>query len=144
MGGGSAPRKRIASKEDVDVFLSSETYGTLIGFVTRLNTAVIGRKTCDPLATSPTVQAIMALLKHLSALVAEHPPVTTPSRFGNPSFKGWHQAMEEVVRTETSFVPEVFGFGWFWFCGRGLSLFGLLLSTLLSTTDLSCSILCKE
>ncbi|KAK9691438.1 hypothetical protein RND81_09G196700 [Saponaria officinalis] len=101
----SPPSKRISSPSDVRRFLDSPSAGKpFLGFVAALSSSARGLKLSDPCPVSPTLSAIIAALRNLSAAVDEIPPSVQSSRYGNPSFRVWHDRMTSSAK---EFMREV-------------------------------------
>ncbi|KAL6709983.1 Serine/threonine-protein phosphatase 2A activator 1 [Coniothyrium glycines] len=106
-----APIKRINDGHDVDFFLASKAYADILTFIFQLNTSMLPRRTKgstgqgqnvkawklhDPdVPFSPVVQNLGRLLDSLTAIVKEAPPDPGPRRFGNISFRTWHDIVHE-------------------------------------------------
>ena len=103
------PAKRVNEGKDVSHFLTSKAYSAIMTFLLQLNRAMFPRKvpptqqhpsavqvwdTIDIPQTGP-VWRIQALLKDLGSIVDEVPPDAGPRRFGNVSFRKWHERIEE-------------------------------------------------
>jgi serine/threonine-protein phosphatase 2A activator len=110
------PSRRILSKRDHDLFLSSPTYKLLLSFVFSLSDSVqdtpISKVAKEP--PTPTVQQILNILDEAEALVASNPPLDTGSRFGNPAFRSYLDAVaqqlpkwHEALSIPPSATPEV-------------------------------------
>lgn len=109
--GFAAPIKRINDGDDVSFFLASRAYSDIMTFIFQLNTSMIPRRIRnlaqgtesvkewrlqDPdVPHPPVVQNLAKLLDKLGAIVDEAPPDTGPRRFGNVSFRAWHDIVRE-------------------------------------------------
>lgn len=103
------PKKCINDGDtDLPFFLTSWGYTDITTFLLQLNISMFPQKAADssskpkafPLISStstfsPTVQSIQALLNKLKSLIKEIPPDPGPRRFGNISFRRWHEQVEE-------------------------------------------------
>ena len=102
------PVKKINEGLDVSTFLVSQAYTDIMTFLMQLNHAMFptaadsgGERTGsaarqmlpDKSLFSDTVQRLRNLLDDLEKLIAEHPPDPGPRRFGNLSFRKWHDAV---------------------------------------------------
>ncbi|XP_073315019.1 uncharacterized protein [Primulina huaijiensis] len=87
------PSKRIRSQDDIDAFHSSPALLNFIGFVVSISESVRSRKLSDPCHVSPTVEAIVSILQTLIAYVEEIPPAPQSARYGNISFRAWHERL---------------------------------------------------
>lgn len=99
-----APVKRIHEGQDVANFLSSKAYADIMTFLLQLNRSMFPTKLPDgtaqtwPLGTdgvqfSAPVRQLQGLLSKLEDIVQEVPPDTGPRRFGNISFRKWHEVL---------------------------------------------------
>jgi len=101
------PVKRINEGHDVPAFLTSKAYGDICTFVMQLNIAMCPRKSAgdqiqtwqlDSQDTLPEpVRHLQELLTDIDAIVEEAPPDIGPRRFGNISFRKWHEILESRV-----------------------------------------------
>ncbi|KAI8905027.1 Phosphotyrosyl phosphatase activator [Gorgonomyces haynaldii] len=98
--------KKILTKEDLDRFHSSPVYLELLEFLEQLNKSAMDKPiTNKPL--NPNVQSVVDMLHKLQALVDEIKPIEQPTRFGNPSFQVWYDAVEERIGQFLGFIgPE--------------------------------------
>ncbi|PSN75161.1 Phosphotyrosyl phosphatase activator [Corynespora cassiicola Philippines] len=103
----TVPVKRINDGDDVNFFLASKAYADIMTFLFQLNASMFPRKTQDAsglakewklqdvgLPKSPVVQDLAKLLEALGAIIEEAPPDTGPRRFGNVSFRKWHEIVQ--------------------------------------------------
>jgi serine/threonine-protein phosphatase 2A activator len=105
------PTKRINEGQDVPHFLISRAYTDIGTFVMQLDTAMCPRKldidgqkqakTWDldssNIVISGLVEQIRSMLKAIDAIIGEAPPDTGPRRFGNVSFRKWHELLESRI-----------------------------------------------
>lgn len=101
----TTPTKRINEGHDVTRFLTSLAYRDIVTFILQLNHSLIPRTnpsssvpttfslTSTPPST-PSIQALQALLKSIESYIDEAPPETGPRRFGNVSFRKWYVLLE--------------------------------------------------
>ncbi|EXJ93159.1 hypothetical protein A1O3_01716 [Capronia epimyces CBS 606.96] len=103
------PVKKIYDGSDVTFFLTSLAYRDIMTFMLQLNRSVVPRKQdvdgtarvvtwplkSKDVAYSDSVERLRALLTRLSKLVDDVPLDTGPRRFGNVSFRKWHQLVED-------------------------------------------------
>ncbi|ORY76365.1 serine/threonine-protein phosphatase 2A activator 2 [Protomyces lactucae-debilis] len=100
------PRRRILSDQDLQLFQDSPAYTSLTDFIEQLNTAVVGKPNTASCTLSPAVQAILDLLDGLQRLIEAHPPVDNDkSRFGNPAFRDFYDAVQECAPRLHTAVP---------------------------------------
>ena len=108
-----APVKCINDGDDVSFFLGSKAYADIMTFLFQLNTSMVPRRrqnkdqgtesvkewTLQDLDVPhpPVVQSIANLLDALTAVIDEAPPDTGPRRFGNVSFRKWHEIVQERI-----------------------------------------------
>lgn len=99
------PSKRINEGQDVNEFLSSKAYVDIMTFLLQLNRSMFPSKlpdgrvqtwslNCEAVEYSAPVRQLQLLLSKLEAILEEAPPDTGPRRFGNISFRKWHQIVE--------------------------------------------------
>jgi len=112
------PVKKINEGQDVPQFLSTHAYRDIGLFVMQLNRAMCPRKASDSDGTitwqldssiilSEPVQKLQDLLECIASIIDEVPPDTGPQRFGNISFRKWHEILESRVRDLlTTHLPE--------------------------------------
>ena len=103
------PVKKINGGKDVLHFLTSKAYNDIMTFLLQLNRAMFPSKTQATQNGAQKIQVwqnieipeegpisrIRALLKRLDQIIDEVPLDTGPRRFGNVSFRKWHQKVEE-------------------------------------------------
>ena len=100
-----APVKKIHEGQDVSTFLTSKAYADIMTFLLQLNRSMFPTKLPDgtaqtwPLGTeevqfSAPVRQLQGLLSKLEDIIEEVPPDTGPRRFGNISFRRWHEVLE--------------------------------------------------
>ncbi|KAK3349937.1 hypothetical protein B0T25DRAFT_457489 [Lasiosphaeria hispida] len=135
------PAKRINDGPDVAHFLTSEAYRDIGVFVLQLNHALVPRNKTPSSTTAPQISAagraaaaastqffplnaprrdpqavlrLRELLDRVEGIIDEAPPDPGPRRFGNVSFRRWHEMLEARAEELLSeFLPEevVQGFG---------------------------------
>jgi len=105
------PIKRINEGHDVPHFLVSRAYSDIGTFVMQLDTAMCPRKVdvggqkqlktwdldSSGIVVSGLVGKIQSMLKTIEAIIDEVPPDTGPRRFGNVSFRRWHELLESRI-----------------------------------------------
>ncbi|QDS75975.1 hypothetical protein FKW77_004044 [Venturia effusa] len=121
----AVPTRRILSKRDHDLFLASPTYQTLLGFVFGLSDSIHGKaiSSISRNSLTSTTNAILSILDEAEALVASNPPLDTGSRFGNPAFRSffdaitkclpeWHKQLslpQEAIAEVSTYLQHSFG-----------------------------------
>lgn len=106
----TTPTKCINETPDVSRFLTSLAYRDIGLFLMQLNRSVCPRKKPDSavpimfrsstkLNLSPSTKMLQSFLSTFDELIAEAPPAPGTQRFGNVSFRTWHQLMEEKLET---------------------------------------------
>ncbi|RMZ76286.1 hypothetical protein DV737_g4881, partial [Chaetothyriales sp. CBS 132003] len=91
------PVKRILSPDDHGKFVLSPAYTLIQAWIFNLADSVRGLKISEVEAQPlpPVVQKVGQVLRQVHSLFSRHPPLDTGSRFGNPVFRDFHQAVEE-------------------------------------------------
>ena len=94
------PTKKITSLDDIRTFNSSFSGQNFLGFIAALSQSVLRKKISDAISIPPsnTLTSLVSLIEKLSSWVDEIPPVAHSGRYGNPSFRVWHQRLEEFSR----------------------------------------------
>ncbi|KAG8365751.1 hypothetical protein BUALT_Bualt17G0004500 [Buddleja alternifolia] len=87
------PSKKIHSQDDVARFHSSPVFRNFLGFVVSLSESIKSRKLSDPCHVSPNVQTLISILHTLIHYVDEIPPASQSARYGNVSYRLWHDRM---------------------------------------------------
>jgi serine/threonine-protein phosphatase 2A activator len=112
----TAPVKRIHEGPDVARFLASHAYRDIGIFLLQLNHALVPRNNPSSPAAAPrvfklpspssssssssstanlTIRSLQDILSAVESYIDEAPPDPGPRRFGNVSFRKWHQLLEE-------------------------------------------------
>ncbi|PGH27744.1 hypothetical protein AJ80_00532 [Polytolypa hystricis UAMH7299] len=106
------PSKKINEGQDVSTFLTSLAYRDLMTFILQLNRSIFPSKIRDEDGTervqpwplnsdavefSESIRRLQLLLSKLDATIEEVPPHTGPRRFGNISFRRWHETVASRV-----------------------------------------------
>jgi serine/threonine-protein phosphatase 2A activator len=103
------PSKKIHDGADVSFWLTTYAYTDIMTFILQLNVAMFPRRTPDSdrlltwelngqnLHYSPTIKNLRELLNKLEKIIEEAPPDPGPRRFGNFSFRTWHEIVEKRV-----------------------------------------------
>ncbi|PYI05421.1 serine/threonine-protein phosphatase 2A activator 1 [Aspergillus sclerotiicarbonarius CBS 121057] len=102
------PTKRIHEHGDVSEFLCSKAYVDIMTFLLQLNRSMFPAKlpdgsiqtwplNSDAVEYSAPVRQLQQLLSKLEAILEEALPDKGPRRFGNISFRRWHELVESRV-----------------------------------------------
>lgn len=104
----STPVRRILSPDDHQKFLESPSYILIQSWIFNLSDCVRGKtiSAIDLSSFSPTVQSLDRVLAWLEHLLTQHPAKDTGSRFGNPAFRGFHNA---VANNATHIHKDILG-----------------------------------
>ncbi|KAK9463686.1 Phosphotyrosyl phosphatase activator [Lipomyces oligophaga] len=90
------PHSRILTKEDLEFFRQSETYKFLLQFILDLREAANGRTNSFECEESESTKSILLILTEVESLMQQYPPVSNAkSRFGNPAFRDYFDAVEK-------------------------------------------------
>jgi len=101
------PGKAIYNVQDLQCFLKSRTYSELMIFIRMCNEKVKGKKISDIAEVSQAITDLERMLDTLSGWVDEIPPLQQPMRFGNKSFRLWHDRLVQGANELVSgFLPE--------------------------------------
>lgn len=106
------PRKRIVTQRHLDHFHHGTVFAEILGMLRAGNEAVRGKKLTDPVDESAEVQALMAMVNHIRALVDETPRDTdsaSVSRFGNPAFRTLHEKICHATDELMEGIPGLAG-----------------------------------
>ncbi|KAH6773974.1 phosphotyrosyl phosphatase activator family protein [Perilla frutescens var. hirtella] len=100
------PSKKIRSPNDLACFHSSPSFRNFIGFVVSLSESIKSRKLSDPCHVSPAVETLVSILHKLADYVDEIPPEPQTARYGNVSYRVWHERMSaEAEAFMLMFLP---------------------------------------
>lgn len=91
------PSKQIHAESDLPAFRTSIAYQSLVHFLASMCDAVCGRpvSVLAPTEAPPAVAAMLRLLDEVDSWIAEIPPVSQPTRFGNKAFRTFHARLSE-------------------------------------------------
>lgn len=89
------PVRRVLSPADHEKFLASSTNDLVKAWLFTLTDSVHGKSadSVDNGSISPAVSKVRQVIAKLGQILNEHPTVDTGSRFGNPIFRDFHQAV---------------------------------------------------
>lgn len=97
LAGAGHPEKFVKQLTDVQVWLRSEAYYDLVGFINGISTAIQGKKISDDIYISPAMENLIKIFDNLNSLVDATPPVGEPQRFGNKAFREWSRKMNHEI-----------------------------------------------
>ncbi|KAE8728304.1 EXORDIUM like 2 [Hibiscus syriacus] len=101
------PSKKITSPDDIRKFHDSPTSKNFLGFIVALSESIRGRKISDPCHESLTVSKIVSIIENLSLWVDQIPPFQQTSRYGNISYRTWHERLTENAESlMRQFLPD--------------------------------------
>lgn len=95
------PSRRILSQRDHELFLASPTHDLIVSFTFHLSDSLRDQTIRDvqnsSAAQDPAILALLAVLDEAEALLKQHPALDTGSRFGNPAFRDFVDAIEKAL-----------------------------------------------
>ncbi|XP_036143307.1 serine/threonine-protein phosphatase 2A activator-like [Monomorium pharaonis] len=101
------PKKRVKTQNDLALWKRSEAYYEYLGFILALNDAVQGHALDAECPQSPAIGSVVQMLNKFDAWITEIPPTEQPQRFGNKSFRTWHERLQQNAAEELKQVlPE--------------------------------------
>ncbi|KAK8552185.1 hypothetical protein V6N13_120602 [Hibiscus sabdariffa] len=101
------PTKKITSPDDIRKFHDSQTCKNFLGFIVALSESIRGHKISDPCHESPTVTKLVSIIQYLLLWVDQIPPLQQSSRYGNISYRTWHERLTENVESlMLQFLPD--------------------------------------
>ncbi|XP_021808204.1 serine/threonine-protein phosphatase 2A activator [Prunus avium] len=78
-----------------------------LGFVAALSDSIRAKKISDPCHESTTIATIVSILQTLIQWVDEIPPTKQAARYGNVSFRSWHERLSQTSDSLVlQFLPE--------------------------------------
>lgn len=92
--------KRINDGTDVQFWLRSKAYSDIMAFLLQLNLAMFPTRSnpsaerAPPTEYPPIIVDLMDLIRNFDAVIDEIPLDPGPRRFGNISFRKWHEAVQ--------------------------------------------------
>lgn len=78
-----------------------------MGFILALNEAVQGKALDAECPQSPLVDNVVQMLNKFDEWITEIPPTEQPQRFGNKSFRIWHERLEQVCVCTSVFYLKI-------------------------------------
>ncbi|XP_017886095.1 serine/threonine-protein phosphatase 2A activator-like [Ceratina calcarata] len=101
------PKKAIKVPNDMANWEKSEAYFEYLGFILALNEAVQGKALNVECPPSPIIENVVQMLNEFDEWISQIPPTEQPQRFGNKSFKIWHERLQQNGMQELQKVlPE--------------------------------------
>ncbi|KAF5739747.1 hypothetical protein HS088_TW12G00957 [Tripterygium wilfordii] len=102
-----APSKKIQSPDDIRRFLDFDSGDKFLGFVVALSESIRCHKLSDPCHESPVTKTIVSILQTLIQWVDEIPPLEQMARYGNVSYRTWHNRLvEKSDSLMLEFLPD--------------------------------------
>lgn len=113
------PHRRILSDRDHKPFLQSKTHDLIVSFVFSLSDAVRDQTVTEveklPASEDCSIQTLLAVLDEAEEHLKQCPALDTGSRFGNPAFRDFLQAIDQALPawhkklgiTDTKAIDEV-------------------------------------
>ncbi|PQQ14313.1 Phosphotyrosyl phosphatase activator PTPA [Prunus yedoensis var. nudiflora] len=102
-----APSKIIQAPDDLRRFHDSFSGKHFLGFVAALSDSIRAKKISDPCHESTTIATIVSILQTLIQWVDEIPPTKQAARYGNVSFRSWHERLSQTSDSlMLQFLPE--------------------------------------
>lgn len=103
------PRKRIVTKEDLEIWENSSIHGDLIEFIVDLQNSVEGLTNQAQVHEGDAVKELVKVLDNVIGIIDKHPVVKEKdiSRFGKSEFRDFYDDLKEQAPTILSkVVPE--------------------------------------
>ncbi|XP_011876000.1 PREDICTED: serine/threonine-protein phosphatase 2A activator [Vollenhovia emeryi] len=101
------PKKCVKTPGDLPLWQKSEAYYEYLGFILALNGAVQGNALDGQCPQSPVINNVIQMLNKFDEWIKEIPPTEQPQRFGNKSFRTWHERLEQnAVEELKQVLPE--------------------------------------
>ena len=93
----TTPVRRILSPDDHKNFLGSATHTLILSWIFTLTDSVQSRSipSIPPSAISPFVEQLEKSLDDIEKILSEHPAIDNGSRFGNPIFRDFQEAVAQ-------------------------------------------------
>lgn len=102
-----SPSKRIQSPDDIRRFHDSFSGENFLGFVVALSESIRSRKISDACHQSLVTDSIVSILQTLILWIDEIPPAQQASRYGNVSYRTWHDRLVESSHSlMLRFLPD--------------------------------------
>lgn len=78
-----------------------------MGFILALNEAVQGKALDAECPQSSLVDNVVQMLNKFDEWITEIPPTEQPQRFGNKSFRIWHERLQQVCVNISVFYLKI-------------------------------------
>lgn len=110
------PKKSIKIPADMVVWQKSEAYFEYLGFILALNESVQGKALDADCLQSPIIGNVVGMLDEFDEWITQIPPTEQPQRFGNKSFRLWHERLQQdgIAKLQTvlpkglhTAIPEI-------------------------------------
>ncbi|XP_024878307.1 serine/threonine-protein phosphatase 2A activator-like [Temnothorax curvispinosus] len=101
------PKKCVKTPSDLALWEKSEAYYEYLGFILALNGAVQGTALDAQCPQSLVINNVVQMLNKFDEWITEIPPTEQPQRFGNKSFRTWHERLQQnAVENVKQVLPE--------------------------------------
>ncbi|KAJ8680972.1 hypothetical protein QAD02_016759 [Eretmocerus hayati] len=101
------PKKGIKGPSDMASWQKSEAYYEYFGFLMAINDAVKGKALDSNYSCSPIAEKVVEMLNKFELWINDIPPTEQPQRFGNKSFRIWHEKLTNSAVDELKLIlPE--------------------------------------
>ncbi|EMG45359.1 RRD2 Serine/threonine-protein phosphatase 2A activator 2 [Candida maltosa Xu316] len=84
------PTPRIQTNDDLDKWIDSPTYNSVLNFIVDLQSSVVGKPNDSPVEETPVITKLLSILSKIDNLIDAHPAHDTTSRFGKIEFKDFY------------------------------------------------------
>lgn len=92
----AVPTKCVKTEGDMMVWMRSEAYYDIVGFINGISLAIQGKRLTDDCPMSATMRNLLEVFTKLNALIDATPPIAQPQRFGNKAYRDWFKKMQDV------------------------------------------------
>ncbi|XP_054007527.1 serine/threonine-protein phosphatase 2A activator-like [Hylaeus anthracinus] len=89
------PKKSIKVPADMATWEKSEAYFEYLGFILALNESVQGKALNIECSQNPVIDNVIGMLNEFDEWITQIPPTEQPQRFGNKSFRLWHERLQQ-------------------------------------------------
>ncbi|XP_006608408.1 serine/threonine-protein phosphatase 2A activator-like [Apis dorsata] len=89
------PQKSIKTPAHMKIWEKSEAYFEYLGFILALNESVQGKALDVECSQSPAIGNVIKMLNEFDDWITQIPPTEQPQRFGNKSFRIWHERLQQ-------------------------------------------------